>query len=202
MKRRAYIGLGANLHANLRANTYTNPHANQQNNPQTDPQTNPQPSLDQALQSAITRLTQSQDILLLQQSDFWRTRPVDATGPDFCNAVIEIETALSAEDLLNHLLAIESEFGRMRTYQNAPRTLDLDLIAMEGICIQLPSLTVPHPRAHERAFVLVPLCQINPSVLLGAQHAQAPGEQAQALKPASHWLAQLTTSQLGDVAPW
>jgi 2-amino-4-hydroxy-6-hydroxymethyldihydropteridine diphosphokinase len=186
MKRRAYIGLGANLHANLRANTYTNP----------------QPSLDQALQSAITRLTQSQDILLLQQSDFWRTRPVDATGPDFCNAVIEIETALSAEDLLNHLLAIESEFGRMRTYQNAPRTLDLDLIAMEGICIQLPSLTVPHPRAHQRAFVLVPLCQINPSVLLGAQHAQAPGEQAQALKPANHWLAQLTTSQLGDVAPW
>lgn len=81
--------------------------------------------------------------------------------PDFVNAVVCITTPLPPEALLTSLQAIELEFGRVRSVINAPRTLDLDLLAYNDICLE-NGMQVPHPRLHQRAFVLAPLCDIAP----------------------------------------
>ncbi|MEW6695693.1 2-amino-4-hydroxy-6-hydroxymethyldihydropteridine pyrophosphokinase [Tepidimonas thermarum] len=95
-------------------------------------------------------------------SGLWRTAPVDAAGPDYCNAVAALSTRLSAPALLQALQGLEARAGRERPYRNAPRTLDLDLLLYGGARIASPQLTVPHPRMWQRAFVLVPLAQIAP----------------------------------------
>jgi 2-amino-4-hydroxy-6-hydroxymethyldihydropteridine diphosphokinase len=89
---------------------------------------------------------------------------VDATGPDFFNAVAEIETALPAQALLAELHAIERAFGRQRPYANAPRTLDLDLLLVGDERHDTPTLRLPHPRLHLRAFVLRPLLDLAPEL--------------------------------------
>jgi 2-amino-4-hydroxy-6-hydroxymethyldihydropteridine diphosphokinase len=128
---RAYIGLGANL---------GNPAA--------------------ALNDAITRLAALPDTVVAARSSLYRTAPIDATGPEFLNAVVALDTALLPQDLLAHMQAIEQTHGRARPYRNAPRTLDLDLLLYGAQTIATPDLTVPHPRLHERAFVLLPLAEI------------------------------------------
>jgi 2-amino-4-hydroxy-6-hydroxymethyldihydropteridine diphosphokinase len=102
-------------------------------------------------------------------SNLYRSAPVDASGPDFINAVVAIKTGLNAYDLLAHLQQIELEFGRDRPYRNAPRTLDLDLLLFGEARIESPSLRVPHPRMVERAFVLQPLHDIAPALVKNAQ---------------------------------
>ncbi len=82
------------------------------------------------------------------------------------NAVVELNTELTAIELLGHLQEIELSFGRERSYRNAPRTLDLDILLFGEQQIALDHLTVPHPRMSERAFVLLPLLQIAPHVLI------------------------------------
>lgn len=99
-------------------------------------------------------------------SSLYRTAPVDATGPDFINAVAVLETTLTPEALLTELQAIELRFGRERPYRNAPRTLDLDLLAMGTELRDSPKLTLPHPRLHHRAFALVPLAEVAPALVL------------------------------------
>jgi len=98
-------------------------------------------------------------------SSLYRSAPVDAQGPDFVNAAAEIETALSPSALLAQLLAIEAAEGRLRPFRNAPRTLDLDLLLASDadgpLRIDTPSLTLPHPRMHLRAFVLAPLAELD-----------------------------------------
>lgn len=89
---------------------------------------------------------------------------VDEEQPDYTNAVAAIETRLDAETLLSALFAIEKRFGRKRAGYHAPRTLDLDLLLYSDECHHLPHLTVPHPRLHYRAFVLVPLLEIAPDL--------------------------------------
>ena len=113
-------------------------------------------------------------------SSCWRTAPVDASGPDFFNAVLELRTTLAPRELLEALLAIEREHGRERPYRNAPRTLDLDLLLYGGRCIEEPGLVVPHPRMHLRAFVLDPLAEI------------APGLAHPALGPLAAWRERIT----------
>ena len=106
------------------------------------------------------------------------TGDADHAGqPDFINAVAEAETRLAPRELLEALLAIEQRHGRKRTFPNAPRTLDLDLLLYGDEMIAEPGLTVPHPRMHERAFVLAPLAEIAPGCVI-------PGK-----GPASGWLA-------------
>mgnify|MGYP000943008400 CR=1 FL=1 len=97
-------------------------------------------------------------------SSVYRTAPIDSHGPDYLNAVAELETALAPRELLQALQAIELAHGRERPYRNAPRTLDLDLLTMDGISLATPELTLPHPRAHERAFVLAPLAELAPQL--------------------------------------
>lgn len=99
---------------------------------------------------------------LSARSSLYRSAPVDATGPDFVNAVAALDTGLDPEALLDALQQLEQEAGRLRPYRNAPRTLDLDLLSYGDLTLDTPRLTLPHPRMLQRAFVLLPLAEIAP----------------------------------------
>jgi 2-amino-4-hydroxy-6-hydroxymethyldihydropteridine diphosphokinase len=102
----------------------------------------------------------------LRLSPLYRTAPIESSGPDYLNAVAQVETTLTAVELLAVLQDIEQRHGRMRPYRNAPRTLDLDVLLYGAAHIDTPQLTVPHPRMHERAFVLRPLHDLAPDLAL------------------------------------
>mgnify|MGYP001040523541 CR=1 FL=1 len=131
------------------------------------------------LTQALRDLSQHLSIKLIRVSPYYRSAPVDSGGPDYINAVACLETSLSALDLLHIMQAIELEHGRERPYFNAPRTLDLDLLLFEDFSSQSAELTVPHPRMHQRAFVLAPLAD-----LLGDDYQLAQGSLAQLLAKA------------------
>ena len=102
---------------------------------------------------------------LQAKSSLYRSAPMGyASQPDFVNAVAALETALSAADLLKELQTIERRHGRERSFANAPRTLDLDLLLFGSERIATQDLVVPHPRMHERAFVLRPLLEVAPGL--------------------------------------
>jgi 2-amino-4-hydroxy-6-hydroxymethyldihydropteridine diphosphokinase len=138
-RRKAYIALGANLG---------------------DPPTQ--------LRAALDVLRTQAGIEVTAVSTFYRTAPLGPAGqPDYCNAVCTIETALEPEALLDLLQGIENVAGRQRDGERwGPRILDLDLLHMEGRVSQTPRLTLPHPQLHLRAFVLVPLAEIAPDLLI------------------------------------
>ena len=123
----------------------------------------PETQVNQAF-AAMAQLPQTR---LAAQSSLYRSAPVGyAEQPDFINAVAQIETGLTAHDLLQSLLSIERECGRMRDFRNAPRTLDLDVLLYGDLMFHEPGLTLPHPRMHERAFVLLPLVEIAPECII------------------------------------
>jgi 2-amino-4-hydroxy-6-hydroxymethyldihydropteridine diphosphokinase len=97
-------------------------------------------------------------------SPVYRSAPVDADGPWFFNAVLALDTGLDAPTLLARLHALELQHGRQRPYRHAPRTLDLDLLLLDGSVSDSPALRLPHPRLHLRAFVLRPLLDIAPTL--------------------------------------
>jgi len=126
-----------------------------------------------------------------QQSSLYRTEPVGfADQPQFLNAVVALETDLDPRALLNKLLSIEKQFGRDRTagIPNGPRTLDLDILLSGSLQLNEPDLELPHPRMSERAFVLVPLAEIAPDLLI-------PGSR----KTVAELLHSLQTTRKGDV---
>jgi len=132
-----YIGIGSNLvpdgYLNLRA----------------------------AMEGAVLHLSKSLDIVAV--SPWYVTAPVPVSDqPDFLNAVIHIQTNLSAHSVLEFLHSVERRFGRVRSVRNAARKLDLDLLAYDSSVIDEDRLTVPHPRLFERAFVLLPWCDLAP----------------------------------------
>ncbi len=121
------------------------------------------------LAQAFVRLDQLPDTRLLAQSALYRSAPVGYLDqPDFVNAVAKITTSLTPQALLAALLQIERECGRERTFANAPRTLDLDVLLYDDRQIHEHGLTVPHPQMHKRAFVLLPLLDIEPDCLIPA----------------------------------
>lgn len=107
-------------------------------------------------------------------SGLYASAPVDASGPDYVNAVVALRAACEADELLRALQAIEARAGRVRSMRNAPRPLDLDLLAYGDLQVQTPTLTLPHPRLHRRAFVLHPLLEIAPDLRLPGLGALAP----------------------------
>ena len=121
------------------------------------------------VRAALVALGQVPGVQRVRSSSLYRTAPVDSTGPDYINAVAEVATTLSAPGLLAALQAIENVAGRERPYRNAPRTLDLDLLLYGLARVDSRTLTVPHPRMSERAFVLVPLAEIAPQLVSAAQ---------------------------------
>jgi 2-amino-4-hydroxy-6-hydroxymethyldihydropteridine diphosphokinase len=131
----AYVGLGANLGSPV-----------------------------DALRQAVVAIRALPDTWLVAVSSPYRTAPLQASGPDFVNAVAGLRTRLEPEVLLQHLLAIEQAHGRQRPYPNAPRTLDLDLLLYGDSVLHTASLILPHPRLHQRQFVLVPLLELDPQL--------------------------------------
>ena len=145
----AHIGLGANL---------------------ADPE--------KQVRAALDELAAAPGIVLERKSSLYRTAPIGYDNqPDFINAVARVRTTLEPQALLDALLEIERTHGRVREFLNAPRTLDLDVLLYEDRVINTDTLNVPHPRAHLRAFVLLPLLEVSPDVII-------PG-----IGPASAWLA-------------
>ena len=130
---RAFVGLGANL-GDTRA----------------------------TLDAAFAALAALPRTVLAARSPLYRSAPVDAVGPDFLNAVAALDTTLAPLDLLRELQRIEATHRRERPHRNAPRTLDLDLLLYGEQCVDDPALQVPHPRMHQRAFVLRPLLDLEP----------------------------------------
>ena len=118
---------------------------------------------------AIQDLGQLPDTTLLKHSSLYRSAPMDAAGPDFINAVVEMATTLSPQALLAALQALEQDAGRQRPYRNAPRTLDLDILLYDELTLDTPTLVIPHPRMFTRAFVLLPLAEIAPERVTTAQ---------------------------------
>jgi 2-amino-4-hydroxy-6-hydroxymethyldihydropteridine diphosphokinase len=115
------------------------------------------------VEQAFEELKTIERTTLLRRSSLYRSAPVGYSDqPQFINAVAALDTALGPERLLDQLQAIEARHGRLRSFANAPRTLDLDLLLYGTQTIRSPRLTVPHPRMHERAFVLRPLLELDP----------------------------------------
>ena len=116
------------------------------------------------LKEAVLRIADIPGVRFVQVSSLYNTEPIDSSGPDYTNAVLEITTELSPRALLTQLLAIESDLGRVRPagVHNAPRTIDLDLLTVGEQRSDDPFVLLPHPRMTERAFVLVPLAEIAP----------------------------------------
>jgi 2-amino-4-hydroxy-6-hydroxymethyldihydropteridine diphosphokinase len=122
-----------------------------------------------AVLCAINDLAELPQTELVAQSSQYQTAPIASSGPDYINAVVEMSTRLTAQDLLLALQQIEFDAGRDRPYPNAPRTLDLDILLYGEARIQSTHLSIPHPRMFERAFVLVPLAEIAPALVSAAQ---------------------------------
>ena len=145
----AYIGLGANL-----GTTHGSPHS--------------------TLDAAISDLALVPHTRIVARSPYYQTAPVDASGPDYTNAVVALDTTLDAASLLAVCLALEVLHGRTRpaalvgkpAEKNPPRTLDLDLLLHGDAIMNTPYLTLPHPRMHQRAFVLAPLCELVPDLII------------------------------------
>ncbi|KPF50855.1 2-amino-4-hydroxy-6-hydroxymethyldihydropteridine pyrophosphokinase [beta proteobacterium AAP121] len=136
------------------------------------------------LRAAVAALATLPGTALLQVSHVYRSAPVDARGPDFLNAVATVETTLAPLELLQALQAVEHAHGRERPFRNAPRTLDLDLLLHGETVMETPELTLPHPRLHERHFVLAPLLELVPDLqhpLLGPLQALLPQVAGQAV---------------------
>jgi 2-amino-4-hydroxy-6-hydroxymethyldihydropteridine diphosphokinase len=141
---RAYIALGSNLEAPA-----------------------------EQVRAALAALAESAGVRLVRASSLYRTAPVGYLDqPDFINAVAELDTTLTPHQLLDTLMAVEARFGRVRTFRNAPRVLDLDVLLFDDVTLDDERLTVPHPRMHERAFVVVPLAEIAPDIAVG-EHGTA-----------------------------
>ena len=110
------------------------------------------------------------------RSSLYRSAPFEASGPDFINAVAALDTGLGAQALLDALQQLELQAGRERPYRNAPRTLDLDLLQHGDGALDTPTLTLPHPRMAQRAFVMLPLAEIAPQLVTPQQLAAVAGQ--------------------------
>lgn len=124
----------------------------------------------QQLIDAMAALAGLPHTRLLKRSSLYRTVPWGVLEqPSFINAVVELDTELLPHALLDALMVIEQRAGRVRAERNGPRTLDLDLLHVDGVTLDDPQLTLPHPRMAERAFVLLPLSDIAPNLLLSGR---------------------------------
>ena len=134
------------------------------------------------VQQALRDLASLPNTQSVKASSLYRSAPYEAQGPDFINAVALVHTQLSPLELLHALQDLELQSGRERPYKNAPRTLDLDLIFHGDTELATSELTLPHPRWHERAFVLQPLAEVLPERVSAAQLAAVQDQMIQQIK--------------------
>ncbi|MEH2375338.1 2-amino-4-hydroxy-6-hydroxymethyldihydropteridine diphosphokinase [Nostoc sp.] len=114
------------------------------------------------LEAAIETLAQTPGILLEARSNWYQTKAVGPPQPDYLNGCVTLQVEILPQQLLEILLGIEQQFGRVRQERWGPRTLDLDLLLYDDLILDTPNLQIPHPRMRDRAFVLVPLAEIAP----------------------------------------
>jgi 2-amino-4-hydroxy-6-hydroxymethyldihydropteridine diphosphokinase len=128
---------------------------------------------ERAIESALTELAAIENTRLAAYSSLYRSAPLDVPDaqPDYINAVALLHTGLSPQALLSALQTIEARHGARAAYRNAPRLLDLDLLLYDALVIDSRLLALPHPRAHERAFVLAPLIEIAPQIAIPGRGA-------------------------------
>ena len=129
-----------------------------------------------AVRKAIEDLAQLPGTVTVAVSSLYGSAPLDADGPDYVNAVLQVRTALSPDALLAALQAIEQQAGRERPYRNAPRTLDLDILLYGEYRVDRDDLQIPHPRMWQRAFVVLPLAEIAPDLVSPAQVQAVAGQ--------------------------
>ncbi|MCC7006263.1 MAG: 2-amino-4-hydroxy-6-hydroxymethyldihydropteridine diphosphokinase [Ottowia sp.] len=120
----------------------------------------------QTLKEAVIDLAQCPNVTPVSHSSLYRSQPYQADGPDFFNMVVSVETSLDAQRLYAICAGIETKFGRKRSYRNAPRTLDIDLLLYGDQRLASVDLVIPHPRMTERAFVLHPLLELVPDLTI------------------------------------
>ena len=124
------------------------------------------------VQRALTELAELPETTLVKRSSLYKSAPVGYDNqPDFINAAAEVDTSLTPLKLLRALLKLENSHGRERPFPDAPRVLDCDLLLYDDISMNTAELTLPHPRMHERGFVLLPLAEIAPDLLI-ANHGK------------------------------
>jgi 2-amino-4-hydroxy-6-hydroxymethyldihydropteridine diphosphokinase len=143
-----------------------------------------------ALAEAVRAMAQLPGTRVMQVSSLYRTAAVDATVddcPDYLNAVARLETTLDPLALLHALQGIEQAAGRERPFRNAPRTLDLDVLWIDGVQLDTPELTVPHPRWAERAFVLQPWADLAPERVTALQLQAVAEQRVERLMVSSSW---------------
>ncbi|PZD72474.1 2-amino-4-hydroxy-6- hydroxymethyldihydropteridine pyrophosphokinase [Acaryochloris thomasi RCC1774] len=149
----------------------------------------------ETLQAAVQQIGASPGFRLTNQSHWYRTQAVGPPQPSYINGCLLLQTHHPPSQILQRLLDIELQFGRVRQQHWGPRTLDLDLLLYDQVVMETPALTLPHPRLHERAFVLVPLAEILPTwvhPILGTQAAEEEGLPNPGLTQRQSWtIAQL-----------
>ena len=149
------------------------------------------------LRAAVASLSAHPDVAVAQVSSLWRTAAVGGPEqPDYLNAVVLVDTDLEAEALLDLAHELEDAAGRVRDVRWGPRTLDVDLLAVGDQRSDEPELTLPHPRAHQRGFVLAPWAEVDPGFLL----APASGPELSV----SEWASLITDQAVEQVegGPW
>lgn len=134
----------------------------------------------EALLQALKAMAVLPQTRLQAVSSLYSSAPVNAAGPDYLNAVAQLDTTLAPQVFLEALQAMELAAGRERPYRNAPRTLDLDVLLWGSEQFHTATLTVPHPRMHERAFVLRPLAELAPELVTAQQLAQVADQRMEA----------------------
>lgn len=119
------------------------------------------------LREAIARL-HSPQVQVVRCASVYETEPVGYNTPQpmYLNTVVQVQTSLEPLALLEYVMAVERAGGRVRTYYGNPRTIDIDIVLVEGVQMQTERLTLPHPRMYQRAFVLIPLLEIAPNLTL------------------------------------
>jgi len=119
----------------------------------------------QKIKDAIHLINEIDDVNIIATSSLYETPPIGFfEQPNFINAVVQIYSPINHNNLLIKLFDIERIFGRIRKEKNGPRTLDLDILLFDNLILESKSLTIPHPRMHERLFVLIPLLEISPII--------------------------------------
>jgi len=135
------------------------------------------------IERALGEIAALPSTTIVARSSLYRSPPLAASGGEYLNAVVQLRTGLAPLALLHALQAIERAHGRERPFANAPRTLDLDLLLHGDAVLESSALTLPHPRLHERAFVLAPLAEIAPDLVVPGRGPLAALREAVAAQP-------------------
>lgn len=151
------------------------------------------------IETALQHLKAEKEIRLLRVASLYFTEPVGFAEQEwFVNTVAEMETSLAPYDLMSRLLMIENRMGRKRNVYWGPRVIDLDILLYGDLRLAIPGLQIPHPRMTTRAFVLVPLAELDPGLLLEGRRVDSLAREFAAVQKVERWVPVANTAQRGS----